>query len=172
MKNQVIEVLNREHGKRVIEYWKYRGVDTMGMFGAFNKEDGEKERYYGVIQNEFGCYPIDFVRKCNAEIIELPKEENSFPRVMLVSNKPIKGNNDGIKQLVISIVDGIAISIGGTQYSLEQYYQDLKEEKANPIFRLYPWRYAKELPEKVELTKSEIAEKFGISIDQLVIKDD
>ena len=100
------------------------------------------------------------------------EEEKSFPRLMLVSNNPIKGNNDGIKQLVISIVDGIAISVGGTQYSLEQYYQDLKEEKANPIFRLYPWRYAKELPEKVELTKSEIAEKFGISIEQLVIKDD
>lgn len=39
-----------------------------------------------------------------------------------------------------------------------------------PIFRLYSWSYAKELPEKVELTKSEIAEKFGISIEQLVIK--
>ena len=171
MKNQVIEVLNIEHGKRVIEYWKSKGVDTMGMCGSFTKEDSESSCYYGVINDMFDCCTIEDVRKYNAEIIELP-EENSFPRVMLVSNKPIKGNNDGIKQLVISIVDGIAISVGGTQYSLEQYYQDLKEEKANPIFRLYPWRYAKELPEKVELTKSEIAEKFGILIDQLVIKDD
>ena len=172
MKNQVIEVLNREHGKKVIEYWKSKGVDTMGMCGSFTKEDGEHSCYYGVINDMFDCYSISFVRKHNTEIIELPKEEKTFPRVMLVSNNPIKGNNDGIKQLVISIVDGIAISVGGTQYSLEQYYQDLKEEKANPIFRLYPWRYAKELPEKVELTKSEIAEKFGISIEQLVIKDD
>lgn len=172
MKNQVIEVINKEHGKKVIEYWKSKGVNTMGMCGSFTKEDGEEGRYYGVIQNDFDCYPIEYVRKYNAEIIELPKEEKTFPRVMLVSNNPIKGINDGIKQLVISIVDGIAISVGGTQYSLEQYNQDLKEEKANPIFRLYPWRYAKELPEKVELTKSEIAEKFGISIEQLVIKDD
>ena len=172
MKNQVIEVLNKEHGKKVIEYWKSKGVDTMGMCGSFNKEDSGTVCYYGVINDMFDCFTIEDVRKYNAEIIELPKEEKSFPRVMLVSNKPIKGNNDGIKQLVISIVDGIAISVGGTQYSLEQYYQDLKEEKANPILRLYPWRYAKELPEKVELTKSEIAEKFGISIDQLVIKDD
>ena len=172
MKNQVIEVIDKEHGKRVIKYWKSIGVDTMGMCGSFTKEDGEHSCYYGVINDMFDCYSISFVRKHNAEIIELPKEENSFPRVMLVSNNPIKGNNDGIKQLVISIVDGIAISVGGTQYSLEQYYQDLKEEKANPIFRLCPWRYAKELPEKVEITKSEIAEKFGISVDQLVIKDD
>ena len=172
MKNQVIEVINEEHGRKVIEYWKSKGVNTMGMFGSLTKEDGDEWRYYGVIGDKFDRYSIEDVRKYNAEIIELPKDEKPFPRVMLVSNKPIKGNNGGIKQLVISIVDGIAISVGGTQYTREQYYQDLKEEKANHIFRLYPWRYAKELPEKVELTKSEIAEKFGISIDQLVLKDD
>ena len=171
MKNQVIEVLDREHGMKVIEYWKSKGIDTSGMSGSQTKKGDYLWRYYGVIDNCFDVYSERQAAENNAEIIELP-EENSFPRVMLVSNKPIKGNNDGIKQLVISIVDGIAISVGGTQYSLEQYYQDLKEEKANPIFRLYPWRYAKELPEKVELTKSEIAEKFGIYIDQLVIKDD
>ena len=172
MKNQVIEVLDSEHGRKVIEYWKSKGGDTLGMSGSQTKKGGCLCRYYGVIDGCFDCYSERQAAENNAEIIELPKEENSFPRVMLVSNNPIKGNNDGIKQLVISIVDGIAISVGGTQYSLEQYYQDLKEEKSNPIFRLYPWRYAKELPEKVELTKSEIAEKFGISIDQLVIKDD
>ena len=172
MKNQVIEVLDMEHGKKVIEYWKAKGIDTYGMLVIGTKKAGYSCRYYGVIDGCFDCYSERQAAENGAEIIELPKEENSFPRVMLVSNKPIKGNNDGIKQLVISIVDGIAISVGGTQYSLEKYYQDLKEEKANPIFRLYPWRYAKELPEKVELTKSEIAEKFGVSIDQLVIKDD
>ena len=42
MKNQVIEALDRAHGKKVIEYWKSIGVDTMGMCGSFTKEDGEK----------------------------------------------------------------------------------------------------------------------------------
>ena len=28
MKNQVIEVLNGEHGKKVIDYWRSKGVDT------------------------------------------------------------------------------------------------------------------------------------------------
>ena len=172
MKNQVIEVIDREHWKKVLVYWKSKGIDTSRMLGISTKKGGYLCRYYGVIDGCFDCYSEREAAENNAEIIELPKEENSFPRVMLVSNKPIKGNNDGIKQLVISIVDGIAISVGGTQYSIEHYYQDLKEEKANPIFRLCPWRYAKELPEKVELTKSEIAEKFGVSIDQLVIKDD
>ena len=176
MKNQVIEVLDREHWKKVLDYWKSKGIDTSRMLGISTKKGGYLCRYYGVIDGCFDCYSERQSAESNAEIIHLPtespKEENSFPRVMLVSNNPIKGNNDGIKQLVISIVDGIAISVGGTQYSHEQYYQDLKEEKANPIFRLCPWRYAKELPERVELTKSEIAEKFGISVEQLVIKDD
>ena len=47
MKNQVIEVLNKEHGRKVIEYWKSRGVNTLGMNGSFTKENGEEERYYG-----------------------------------------------------------------------------------------------------------------------------
>ena len=94
MKNQVIEVLNKEHGKRVIEYWKSKGVDTMGMCGSFTKEGYADGRYYGVIENCFDCYTIEFVRNYNAEIIELPtespKEENTFPRVMLVSIDEIK----------------------------------------------------------------------------------
>ena len=44
-------------------------------------------------------------------------------------------------------------------------------EESESIYEATSWRYAKELPEKVEITKSEIAEKFGIPIDQLVIKD-
>ena len=45
-------------------------------------------------------------------------------------------------------------------------------EESECVFGILPWRYAKELSEKVELTKAEIAEKFGISEDQLVIKND
>ena len=45
MRNQVIEVLDREYGKKVIEYWKSIGVDTRGMCGSFTKENGESARY-------------------------------------------------------------------------------------------------------------------------------
>ena len=88
MKNKVIEVINKEHGKKVIEYWKSNGVDTFGMYGSLTKEDGEDFRYYGVINNRFNCYTIEFVNKHNAKIIEIPsespEEEKQFPRVMLV----------------------------------------------------------------------------------------
>lgn len=158
MKNQVIEVLNQKHGKKVIEYWKSKGVNTMGMCGSFTKEDGEEGRYYGVIQNDFDCYTIEFVRKYNAEIIELPKEEKPFPRVMLVSY-------DGevwYKRVVFMKKRNMFLAWDNAETI----------ENAEFTYSVLAWRYAKELPEKVELTKSEIAEKFGISVDQLVIKDD
>ena len=158
MRNQVIEVLDREYGKKVIEYWKSIGVDTRGMCGSFTKEDGESSRYYGVINDMFDCYTIEDVRKYNTEIIELPKEENSFPRVMLVSY-------DGeawYKRVVF-------------MKKCDRYLAWLNAEtieESESVYEDKAWRYAKELPEKVELTKSEIAEKFSISIEQLVIKDD
>lgn len=157
MKNQVIEVLNKEHGKKVIEYWMSKGIDTMGMCGSFTKEDGESARYYGVINDSFDCYSIEFVRKYNAEIIELPKEEKTFPRVMLVSY-------DGeawYKRVVFMKKCDRFLAWDNAETIEESEY----------IYETTSWRYAKELPEKVELTKSEIAEKFGISIDQLVINN-
>ena len=157
MKNQVIEVLNKEHGKKVIEYWKSKGFDTMGMCGSFTKEDCEEGRYYGVIQNDFDCYPIEYVRKYNAEIIELPKEEKPFPRVMLVSDD---GDSWRKRAVFMKRCD---------RYLAWADAQTIEESES--IYSVVPWRYAKELPEKVELTKSEIAEKFGISEDQLVIND-
>ena len=157
MKNQVIEVIDREHGRKVIDYWKSIGVDTLGMSGSQTKKDDSLFRYYGVIDGRFDCYSERQAAENNAEIIELP-EENSFPRVMLVSD-------DGYswcKRVVF----------------MKKYDRYLAWNKAETIWEsesicdANTWRYAKELPEKVELTKSEIAEKFGISIDQLVIKDD
>ena len=158
MKNQVIEVLNKEHGKKVIDYWKSIGVDTMGMCGSFTKEDSESSCYYGVINDMFDCYTIEDVRKYNAEIIELPKEEKPFPRVMLVSDD---GDSWHKRVVFMRKCD---------RYLAWCRSETIKESES--IYETNSWRYAKELPEKVELTKSEIAEKFGISIDQLVIKND
>ena len=161
MKNQVIEVLNKEHGKKVIEYWKLQGCDVRGLYGNQTREDDSEFRFYGVINNRFNCYTIEFVRKSNAGIIELPtespKEENSFPRVMLVSDD----GNSWNKRVVfmkkcdkyISWVDAETI------------------EESESIYKAAYWRYAKELNEKVELTKSQIAEKFGIPVDLIEIVD-
>ena len=161
MKNQVIEVLNKEHGRKVIEYWDSRGVDTSGVYGSLTKEDCEEFRYYGVINNRFNCYTIEFVRKCNTEIIELPtessKEGKPFPRVMLVSDD----GNSWHRRVVFMKRCGRYIS----------WIDAETIEESENIYKTTSWRYAKEFPEKVELTKSQIAEKFGIPIDLIKIVD-
>ena len=157
MKNEVIEVLDKEHGRKVIEYWKSKGVDTYDMLGISTKKGGDLCRYYGVIDNCFDVYSERQAAENGAEIIELPKE-NPFPRVMFVSDD---GNEWHKRVVFMQKCDRfLAWDSVGTI------------EDAEWTYRVANWRYAKELPEKVELTKSEIAEKFGISVDQLVIKDD
>ena len=158
MKNQVIEVLNKEHGKKVIEYWKSKGVDTSVMMGVRTKKGGDLCRYYGVIDGYFSVYSERQAAENNAEIIELPKEENSFPRVMLVSTDGRKWHK---RVVFMKKCD---------RYLAWNKAETIEESEC--VYESTYWRYAKELPEKVELTKSEIAEKFGISIEQLVIKDD
>lgn len=156
MKNQVIEVLNKEHGKKVIEYWKSKGVNTMGMDGGCTRDRKYDNRYYGVIDGIFEVYTIDDVWNANAEIIELP-EENSFPRVMLVSDY----GDSWYKRVVFMKKCDMFLAWDNAETI----------EESEGTYETTSWHYAKELPEKVELTKAEIAEKFGISIEQLVIKD-
>ena len=157
MKNQVIEVLNKEHGKKVIEFWKSKGVDTGDVNGSCNKADNDRFRYYGLINNCFSEYSIEYCESFNAEIIELP-EEKTYPKVMIVSEDVEKWH----KRVVLMYKNGRYLA----------WNCAVTFEEAEKKMNLTSWRFAKELPEKVELTKSEIAEKFGISIEQLVIKDD
>ena len=74
MKNQVIEVLDIEHGKKVIEYWKSMGFSTTGRNADQTKKSCDTYRYYGVIDNVFDNYNLTKVKNYNAEIIELPTE--------------------------------------------------------------------------------------------------
>ena len=165
MKNQVIEVLNREHGRRVIEYWKSKGVNTSVMMGVRTKKEGDLCRYYGVIDGYFSVYSERQAAENGAEIIELP-EENSFPRVMLVSD-------DGYswcKRVVF----------------MKKYDRYLAWNKAETIWEsesIYDantWRYAKEVePKQITITLSDLNSKiedikkiFGIDSEDVIIKID
>jgi hypothetical protein len=73
MKNQVIKVETKKHGKKVIAHWKSKGVETYGYAGAGTEKDGNTFIYYGVINRTFRCYSLQEVTEVKAEIIELPK---------------------------------------------------------------------------------------------------
>ena len=162
MKDQVIEVLDLEHGKKVIDYWKSIGVDTLGMSGSQTKK-GDLFRYYGVIDGYFNVYSEREAAENNAEIIELPKEENPFPRVMFVSND----GNEWYKRVVF-------------MKKCDRYLAWNKAktiEESESISSITAWRYAKEIePKQRTITLSDLNSKiedikriFGIGENEDVI---
>ena len=162
MKNQVIEVLNKEHGKKVIEYWKAKGVDTSVMMGARTKKGRDLCRYYGVIDGCFDCYSERQAAENGAEIIELP-EENSFPRVMLVSDD---GDSWNKRVVFMKKYDRFLA-----------WYKVETIEESESVCEVLSWCYAKEVDSKQRtITLSDLNSKiedikmiFGIEESEDVI---
>ena len=191
MKNQVIEVLDRAHGSKVIEYWKSQGVDTLLMEGFNTKSHNTKNRYYGIINDTFGCFSIEIVKDTNTEIIELPSdcvnefnseqmeraiylkskgfglEDRPFPKPMIVSMFPF-GNSAYNTQtrVVVAAWNGYAVGVNNCE-SLDDY---IKLQKANMLSYTL-WKYHQEIPNKIIISKAEIAEKFGVPFDYIKIVD-
>lgn len=74
--NTVIEVLDIEHGKKVIQYFKSQDIDTKRYIGSNTKQDGESHRYYGVIGGHFDNYSETHINKCcpKVSVIQLPPQ--------------------------------------------------------------------------------------------------
>jgi hypothetical protein len=167
MKNQVIEVLNKEHGKKVIEYWRSRGVDTSDFIGGCNKANNDKFRYYGLINNYFSGYSIEYCESFNAEIITLPEEKN-YPRVMMVS----LDEENWFKRVVFMCKNGRYLAWNNAE----------TVEEAEKEMLSTAWLFAKDIEEPKEFTitlsdlkskMDDIKKLFGISEkDKLVIKVD
>lgn len=147
MNNKVIKVLDKEHGKRVIKFFK-QYCDTRGLAGTVIGS------YYGIIDGKFNIFDINDAKDRNAEIIELP-EEKTYPRVMLVSDDKICW----LKRVVFME------KCGGF---LAWFNAKTLDEAKNGTDTCF-WRYAKEL-EPIEVTLEEIAEWKGVSKDQIIIK--
>ena len=80
MKNTVIKVLNKEHGKKVINWFKSQGVKKHvinGYIGDITEEDGDYYIYYGIIDGVFNNYNKQEVDRKKATIITLPETERT-----------------------------------------------------------------------------------------------
>lgn len=148
MNNKVIKVLSKEHGRKVIEFWK-QYCDTGGFEGNSYGD------YYGIINGEFGIWSMNEIIQYNAEIIELP-EKRTYPRIMLVSDDERNWDN---KRVVFMEKCGGFLAWKGAETLKEA------ENETNTIF----WKYAKEL-EPIEVTIEEIAEWKGTIKEQIIIK--
>ena len=147
MNNKVIKVLDKEHGAKVIEFFK-QYCDTGRFIG--DNVDG----YYGIVDGKFDLLGIDKVREANAEIIELP-EEKAYQRVMLVSDTKVAW----VKRVVFMEKCG-----GFLAWAKAETIEDAEKEK-DTIF----WEFAKEL-EPIEVTLEEIAKWKGVNKEQIIIK--
>lgn len=74
--NTVIKVLDKEHGKKVLEWWRTQGVDTSGYTGECNLLGGYTFIYYGLINGCFANYSEEFVKLYDVKIIELLQEKD------------------------------------------------------------------------------------------------
>ena len=148
MENKVIKVLNEEHGKRVIEYFK-QYCDTGELVGT------SIGLYYGIINHQFNSWTIKKVQQHNAEIIELP-EEKTYPRVMLVSD-------DGIDWDTRRVV--FMEKCGGFLAWINVKTLEEAEKEIDTKF----WKYAQEI-DPIEVTLEEIAKWKGTSKEQIIIK--
>ena len=148
MNNKVIKVLDVEHGKKVIEFWK-QYCDTRVLDGT------DIGYYYGIINGKFDIWVADEVRRYNAEIIELP-EEKTYPRVMLVSFD----NKNWSNQRVV-FMEKCGGFIAWTDAETLEEAENIKET----CF----WKYAKEI-DPVEVTIEEIAKWKGTIKEQIIIK--
>ena len=148
MNNKVIKVLDIEHGKKVIEFFK-QYCDTGSLEGI------NIDIHYGIINGKFNTYSINEIRQSNAEIIELP-EEKTYPRVMLVSDDNMNWDNRRVVFME---------KCGGF---LAWYNAETLEEAENEIDNIF-WKYAKDI-ESIEVTLEEIAEWKGTSKEQIIIK--
>ena len=147
MDNKVIKVLNKEHGAKVIEFFR-QYCDTRKLAGS------NIGSYYGIINGKFDYWEFYEIANAKAEIIELPEEKNYF-RVMLVS----LDYYSWYKRVVFMEKCGgfLAWINAGT---LEE-----AEKQVDTRF----WKYAKDI-EPIEVTLEEIAKWKGVSKEQIIIK--
>lgn len=140
LNNTVIKVLNKEHGAKVIEFYKKNGYDTKWFYGS------NTGYYYGVIQNNFSWYTNSDIIKYNTKVIELP-EENGYPKVMMVSDSPITKGNKGKQRVVFMEKMGKYLA----WFNVETI-EDAEKEMMTTT-----WNYAvdvpKENPQKTEMLK-------------------
>ena len=147
MNNKVIKVLDLEHGKKVIEFFK-QYCDAGGFAGMGIGS------YFGIINGKFDIWAAEEVRIYNAEIIELP-EEKTYPRVMLVSYYKMNWS-----KRVVFMEKNEGFLAWGFAETLEE-----AEKSTSTTF----WKYAKEI-EPIEVTLEEIAEWKGTIKEQIIIK--
>jgi len=109
------------------------------------------------------------------ELLELPNLNLSYPREMMVSDKPITKENPGYKKVVICYLPKLLYAYIACDYTLEEYNEITNKPDGFGLGakgrweagRGVGWQYAK--TPIIELSLQEIADKFNIKVENLKI---
>lgn len=150
MNNTVIKVLNEEHGKKVIKFFKSKGIDTRNHKGTSTLENGDRYIYYGIINNIFDNFLISAVKRHNAKIITLP-EDLPIPRMVLVRNY----NNTCSTWYERELIEDLS------RFDMNYPYicKNIDSSK-----HWSGWKYMKEIEEVQEMTLEEVCKELGREI--------
>lgn len=152
MKDQVIKVLDFNHGREVIQYWKDRGVDVREYEGNITECTGGTFIYYGVINGKFDNYDLNMVRHYNADIIELPNKL-PIPRMVLVSD--YDDEDLEFKWMERELLADLS------EFNLNYPYvcRCVDDSKITN-----DWKYMKEIPQVEEMTLKQVCKELGREI--------
>lgn len=134
MNNVVIEVLDKEHGKKVIEFFKNYGVNTRNFTGKYSKSDGNIYRFYGIINGHFQNFSASQVLKYCPIILAFPEdkvvEEIKKIDMKVIKTKEITINNVTRKVTIAVVVEENVVKTG---YAVCLPEDEFKDELADRI---------------------------------------
>jgi hypothetical protein len=150
-----------ETGAKIIE-----ALEGLGGLNMHFLDAATSDLYYFINDNREIVNDIDFPVGYTLQEINNyePTPKSEFPQVMRVSDKRIDKSNKGIQRVVYHIDENLkfpALCYNCTKLEDLKKGQMLSES----------WKYAVALPEKLKLTKAEIAEKFGVEVENIEIVD-
>lgn len=75
LSNKVIEVLNRDHGRKVKAFFKKNGANVSNFTFSNTRSNLVDRRFYGLKNNIFSCFSIKEVEFNNLTVIALPTQD-------------------------------------------------------------------------------------------------
>jgi hypothetical protein len=149
LNNTVIEVLDKEHGKKVIQFFKDNGWDTGVYCGNETKIGNNSFHWYGVVDGNFGQYHR-FSLKNYIKIIELPDTIKHGDEVDFSTNgkRWTNGGNYFVGYHPFSKEPMIVGEKSRLAYSFQHCRKHVPQEPPKPNFQ-------KEIDELIEKAKKE-----------------
>lgn len=168
--NFVIKALTREHGRRIVKYFKSLGHDTGDKVGDACEQNKSVCPYYGVINKKFNNYSLEEVLSNCVTIGKLPVEPKTGDYIY-VSNEPInlknwdKEKKDRLRRIYVTTIEGSRFPVITVDKAWEEEFIN------GNIFETTKWKYMQPVPEEEgterKYTIEELAKETGLSVKSI-----